>query len=35
MNPMPKIAPKKLEDLKKALTLEQYDICFKGGTGQP
>ena len=26
---------KKLEELKKALTPEQYDICFRGGTEVP
>ena len=32
---MPKIDQKKLEELKKALTPEQYDICFRGGTEVP
>jgi len=32
---MPKIDPKKLEELKKALTPEQYDICFRAGTEAP
>jgi peptide-methionine (R)-S-oxide reductase len=32
---MPKIDQKKLEELKKALTPEQYDICFRGGTEAP
>jgi peptide-methionine (R)-S-oxide reductase len=32
---MPKIDPKKLEELKRALTPEQYDICFRAGTEPP
>lgn len=32
---MPKMDKKKLEELKKALTPEQYDICFRGGTEAP
>lgn len=32
---MPKIDPEKLKQLKKALTPEQYEICFRGGTESP
>lgn len=32
---MPTIDKKKLEELKNALTPEQYDICFRGGTEVP
>ncbi len=32
---MPKIDPKKLEEIKKKLSSEQYNICFLKGTEPP